>query len=370
MAQDTNSKNNVTNTTKTNGSNAKPTISALGTITGIAGTVYGIAKPVIDKARPVIENKVDNIEDVVKCSKPYIKAEKTAREIETKIDRARNGYSTIDVWNLGDYLVDREEELLDMLSEQRYENVELEWFNKLKSNADYLREYKKKIELIDGMHMIKGANHDAMLAKQQTLSTEISTEFLAHWIEIGDTLYTRKFVIPEMYTDSIGNKMFDMVLKMRSKTGASEAALKETLQKDELEIISNMLYDLARTSHGSPENYIGSKYELLERDEKWLDSRAGIAFIMYGNKNIIESERESNGDMKKNREIGDYAAWVEDIAYASNIMRDWGEWLANNENSETYSLIDETMSEAEAIMLAEFKRCWKWIGKNITTLWD
>lgn len=138
----------------------------------------------------------------------------------------------------------------------------------------------------------------------------------------------------------------------------------------EEERIGKMLSDLAYTVHGYPDGYDDPERWLEKRDpEEYAKEQNLYLGLMRGNDYCKKTEKGYLSPMT-NEDIGiGYAAWVDDIVYASEVIEmhlkmqndynDYGKVFGREDYNEHMKTMDE-----------EFKRVWKWLGDNWCSLWD
>ena len=158
--------------------------------------------------------------------------------------------------------------------------------------------------------------------------------------------------------------------------------------------IPKRLHKFAETTVGYPADYDdpANWLSIVPREDGWEDSFAPMgatrALYPYGDPeegdvvpdggNGILVRRKSDTDGRvittfvRNKDVGlGFAAWIEDIDYAANIIEEWqsasGDVLWFDRNKDLYG--QETAKEMYDTLQAKFKIVWEWLGENLPALW-
>ena len=351
---------------------------------------YSIACSVLDK-----NHKIDGVLNKIKAStslscpeKIYSSAKKVGDAIRysplTSIPRdvscfvrdkknlIADGYKKSDVWELGDSLLEREINILEMLSLQRYDNCDIEWFRSLRDTSDWLRAWRRDMENYENLYF-DYADKD----ERNDFYAKMHDAFVEKWDRIGEIIYSPDYCSPasDNAVEERLDKIAGMIERFRTSTGVTDGdILSGNLPSIEAERISNMFYELARNSHGYPYGYVGSGHELDERGEDWWDQQLSLSVIMFASKDALGDYmvRTENGNLRPqtNRECGEYAAWIEDLVHVADTLRVWAKWKETKTINSTIVIETIDTSKIDMAVQKEFAKCWHWIGDNIQAIWD
>jgi hypothetical protein len=154
----------------------------------------------------------------------------------------------------------------------------------------------------------------------------------------------------------------------------------------EIDRLSSLMLELARTDHGYPPLYIqddgdanihnGRRYWLNKHDddyEEWLKTPWNRFSIVSIDWSKIGSTKDFNHKLNETvEEYGaDGAAWIQDLYYASRVFRRYS--LLNDTALEDYE--DRTLGIVgdngdDKRIESEFKRVWAWMGEVLPYMWD
>lgn len=349
-------------------------------------------RPYIDKAAELGSTAAQNASNAasaisdkaeqVSSSKAFRKAATTASDVKEGVEkramRQIRGYSNIDIWNVGDFLVKREAAILRALSEMGYMNANLEWFRNLRPDSDFLNDYTDKANQIsDTLSSTAGKENEEKRKEIYRVTSDawqqMHDKFLIVWRRVGDSLYTEAFCEP--ITTSRKDTLINMTFATLEGGYLPATVYREDFQAADLKALSDIFYGFLRTDIiGYPSDYIKNGFGMFDRENgDWKDHSA-LAAWMFGSDGLNDDMVIETGDgyyaVKKNGEVGDYAAWVEDIAYAAGVLDEWSKWLSDDPNRfvELGADKDKIDYMGEGLEI-EFKRVWDWIGRNIWSLW-
>lgn len=309
----------------------------------------------------------------------------------------RKGYTASDIWNLGDGFLDRWSNICGYLADANYETVDLEYIENILTCEKVFR----ACEVFDNI------TTEAMGADLIGFEREVELDKKAHkemilpwWMWIYDTLLDPdKFVSPE--PPRIGKKIdisgaISAGSRLVGQIGYDDV---RDLPVSETKRMSRLFYKCVNDSHSYPSPYLTSDntFQTLEErgGDAWLNGTSLALGLM------THTGREWQSDMwhfdngyysqKTRKEIGsDWAAWVEDLLHAAEILGLYSQWYGLAENMgdgsrrerkpayyhslsvrDAMIAIDrEAAMEIEKDLREETRKVWAWIGKNIKTLWD
>lgn len=319
--------------------------------------------------------------------------------VQEGFENGFRGWCDSDIMNLGDRLCERLGEMLVYLSAQEYDDDQAEYAKRLKDAAACISAYTEVVDnlsLLGRIETIGEPDHpyDPQIVKDAYADAKAA--FFEQWDWVGENVVGPGFVMPHGHGDTA--KAPDYHVRsyypgIIANTGKHARAIRDAVERtaspnrfskrdidnmpySEQARTTSMLYEFARSVHGMPEGYYGSGCELKERGEDWLERQALAASIM-GNRDVAKAivhEKNEDGTIgiMKNAKDPDWAAWIEDITYAADVISSWREWSepgGMKEKMVSCGISQELIDELETKQYAEFKKAWHWIGDNVGALW-
>ena len=346
-----------------------------------------------------LKDKVEDFAWNVRHSRLVNRADDIRWSVQESIENGFSGWCDSDIVNLGDRLCERMAEMLTYLAACEYPEENVDYAEHLLSAAKCVYAYTEVMDSLSFIGRIegigeKGHPYDPKVVKDAY--ADAKTEFLKQWDWIGDNIVGTGFIMPANHGENASEPDFHVksyYTGIIAAAGKRARAIRDAAERTASENrfskrdIDNMpyseqartasiLYEFARASHGMPEGYYGSGSELKQRDVEWLDHQALAASIM-GNKEVAEAivhEPLENGSIgiMKNSKDPDWAAWIEDITYAADVISSWREWSEPGglkEKMVSCGIADELIDELDEKQYDAFKKAWHWIGVNVGGLW-
>ena len=315
-------------------------------------------------------------------------AENTARAVSEGMERMNGtyGYTTSDVWNLGDKQAEHIAKVMRRYAEET-RAADAALAEETERRAVGIGSFANDLEMlysIDSNVRRGGADTDVIIDERVA---QREADFIADWDWFG-----ARFVSPEYRYDimpdsasnhadngTLGDMLGEAVLAVAKSANSAASRVTDgvgwidmkRLPEFEALRMASMLLTFADGNIGYPDGYRGSDRELLgdTRDDTWGKHQISLCLA------FSDGVRKGDyGDTRArmeltNERIGEgFAAWEEDIHHAADVMESWGNWLSAYRHGGNGTMLDPDSPEVTALR-AEFARCWHWIGQNASRLW-
>lgn len=310
---------------------------------------------------------------------------KRARDaVRNANSNVKNGFPYYAAWNIGDYLLIRAANVCGYLSEQSYYDMDMDYFRHLRECEDIFNAYSLSKELGLSLH-VNDIGKKSDEKSEKTLGHDV---FMDAWMWYGEHVMDPQNFIAPLAMKKTPKTMLSNVL-LKTSLGFDANDFHKSFGAEEAKRISKMLKKMAQDIHGYTEGY-ASKPGLKERGDDWENRQSiAVSFMVDSLSSDEYNETLEDGCIRPRtrKEIGvDFCAWVEDILYASEILRLWSEWESDTKDVDSYDevgaihtlspraymeILDKDAADETTRDLNEkFAKTWKWIGENIWGLWD
>ena len=345
--------------------------------------VKGVSKHATQAAERLYDTPIGDVWASVQRN-----AENAARAVSEGVERMNGtyGYTTSDVWNLGDEQAEHIAKVMRRYAEET-RPADAALAEETERRAVGIGSFASDLEMLYSIGTSVrrcGTDTDTIIDERVA---QREADFIADWDWFGERFVSPEYrydVMPEPASDHADDGTFGSMLGKAALTvakSANSAASRVTdgvgwidmrrLPEFEALRMASMLLTFADGNIGYPDGYRGSDRELLgnTRDDAWSKRQISLylAFsesVRHGDYGNARSRMELT-----NERIGDgFAAWEEDIHHAADIMESWGNWLSAYRHGGNGTMLVPDSPEVTALR-AEFARCWHWIGRNATGLW-
>lgn len=366
-----------------NKGNAGLTASAAGMMGVFDDIVKGVSKHATQAAKRLYDTPIWDVWVSVQ-----INAENTARAVSEGMERMNGtyGYTTSDVWNLGNKQAEHIAKVMRRYAEET-RAADAALAEETERRAVGIGSFANDLEMLYsiGSNVRRGGADTDSIIDQRVAQRE--ADFIADWDWFGE-----RFVSPEYRYDAmpdsasnhaddgtLGGMIGDAALAIAKSANSAASRVTDgvgwinmkRLPEFEALRMASMLLAFADGNIGYPDEYRGSDDELLgdSRDDAWGKRRISL--------NLAFSEGVRQGDYGDararmeltNERIGEgFAAWEEDIYHAADVMEAWGNWLGAYRHGDNGTMLAPDSLEVTALH-TEFARCWHWVGRNATGLW-
>ena len=344
-----------------------------------------------------IKEQLDNALGEAKRSRIGWRLHDRRWSIQESLENAFKGYCDSDIVNLGDRIVEHYAGLLAYLSEQSYDNVEEDWFERLRPAAELLDAYGDALSELESVGWVFDGGSEPAFYKtplaQGTYKT-LKDSFAETWHWVGENILTERFSMPNghapepkppaIHVRSYYRSAAELVSEAHDKTRRAmrrhlspNTFSKEDISEmpySELKRTTEMLYEFASSSIGYPVGYHGSGCELKEREGEWEERAAIVASVTnsHAPSHATVGDTCNNTAIARNGEDADWSAWIEDISHAARVIDAWREWIEPGglqEKMVKTGASQEQIGQIGSKLRGEFLRTWDWLGLNVDALW-
>lgn len=304
----------------------------------------------------------------------------------------KNGYTSYEIWNFGDYITIRMANLCAYLYDAQYAQEP--------AYKGELLENERVFQSIGGFDsMMMDSGHVDLVSYQEMFDIEekaYKDVFLPAWMWVFDNLMSPDvYVAPEKPQNRLSINQAARE-KFTNEVAYADVA---NLPVTEMKRMAKILKKMADNTHGHPDSYAKNDKALMTIEErggsKWEDGQSlALGFLTHSSKYwreyIWSCDNRGFLCQRSRKELGvDWVAWIEDILHAADVFEIYAEWfdaepkdkkdmkLYMSSHAHPMSLRDsmfllepEAAKDIEEKLVAETRKVWEWMGRDIRAFWD